>query len=92
VTLLKSKLPSGSWNVAGDVADYFLSILYPAEGRANLDLYRASAIAFLNTSDDGLSQSLFSAMDSNSTGAGSYDNRVRAMVSMLMTLHRFQEQ
>jgi hypothetical protein len=92
VTLLKKKLPAGSWNVAGDVADYFLSILYPAEGKANLDLYRASAILFLNYSDDGISPSSFAALDNNSTGAGSYDIRVRAMVSMLMTLQRFQEQ
>ncbi len=92
VTLLKNKLPAGSWNVAGDVADYFLSILYPAEGKANLDLYRASAIAFINTADDGLSQSPFAALNNTTTGAGSYDNRVRAMVSMLMTLPRFQEQ
>jgi hypothetical protein len=92
VTLLKSQLPAGSWNVAGDVADYFLSILYPAEGTANLDLYRASAMAFLNTSDDGLSSSPFAALNNTTTGVGSYDHRVRAMVSMLMTLQRFQEQ
>ena len=90
--MLKNKLPAGSWNVAGDVADYVLSILYPAEGKANLDLYRANAIAFLNTSDDGLSQSPFAGLNNSLTGAGSYDNRVRAMVSMLMTLPRFQEQ
>ena len=34
VGLLKKKLPAASWNNAGDVADYFLSILYPAEGKA----------------------------------------------------------
>ena len=88
VTLLKNKLPPASWNNAGAVADYFLSILYPAEGTANLDLYRANAMYFLNRSDDGLGDSPFVGV----TDPNSYDTRVRAMVSMLMTLHRFQEQ
>ena len=88
VTLLRNKLPSSSWNVAGDVADYFLSILYPAEGTANLDLYRAYAIYFLDRSDDGLNGSPFA----NLTNPANYDTRIRATVSMLMTLHRFQEQ
>lgn len=89
VALLKKELPGTSWNIAGDVADYFLSILFPAEGRANLDLYRASAINFLNTADDGASSSPFNLLSNTTTP---YDTRVRAMVSMLMTLHRFQEQ
>lgn len=88
VTLLK-KLPAASWNNAGDVADYFLSILFPGEGKANLDLYRSSAINFLNTGDDGLSSSPFSSQPN--TGA-TYDTRVRGMVSLLMTTQRFQEQ
>lgn len=89
VALLKRKLPPGSWNNAGDVADFFLTLLYFGEGRANLDLYRASAINFLNTADNGTTQSLFSSL--SNTG-GTYDTRVRGMVSMLMTLQRFQEQ
>ncbi|MGC3956596.1 MAG: DUF1800 family protein [Verrucomicrobiota bacterium] len=32
VTLLKIRLPSTSWNNAGEVTDFFLGILYPAEG------------------------------------------------------------
>ena len=88
VALLKRKLPSASWNNAGAVADYFLAILYPGEGKANLDLYRGNAINFLNTSDDGASSSPFSSL----TNATQYDTRVRAMVAMLMTLQRFQEQ
>jgi hypothetical protein len=92
VALLKKKLPAASWNVTGDVADFFLGILYPAEGAANLDLYRAYAIDFLNHTDDGLLSSPFAGLDNNLTGAGSYDNRVRATVSMLMSLQRFQEQ
>ena len=89
VALLKKKLPSGSWKNAGDVADYFLSILYPGEGKANLDLYRVSAMNFLNTADNGTTASLFSSLvDPSAT----YETRVRGMVAMLMTLHRFQEQ
>ena len=87
--MLKKKLPGASWNNPGDVADYFLSILYPGEGKANLDLYRTSAIAFLNTGDDGVTSSAF-ALLANTTAA--YDTRVRGMVSWLMTLQRFHEQ
>jgi uncharacterized protein (DUF1800 family) len=89
VALLKKKLPSGNWNDTGAVADYFLSILYPAEGKANLDLYRASAIAFLDTGDDGVTPSPFLSLSNTS---GTYDLRVRGMVAMLMTFQRFQEQ
>src|SRR5439155_6728895 len=48
VALLKLKLPSASWNNAGAVADYFLDIVFPGEGKANLDVYRTAAIKFLN--------------------------------------------
>jgi hypothetical protein len=89
VALLKKKLPGASWNNAGDVADYFLSILYPAEGKANLDLYRALAVNFLNKADDGVTNSPFLAL-SNTTA--NYDTRVRGMVAMLMILQRFHEQ
>ncbi|HXT40635.1 MAG TPA: DUF1800 family protein, partial [Candidatus Angelobacter sp.] len=89
VALLKSKLPGASWNDAGAVADYFLGILFPGEGRANLDDYRTAAINFLNTSDDGVTPSLFSTLANAST---TYDTRVRGMVSALMTSPRFQEQ
>ena len=89
VALLKMKLNSSLWNNAGAVADYFLSILYPAEGKANLDLYRQAAVSFLNTSDDGLTASSFTVLGNTTPG---YDTRVRAMVSMLMTIQRVQEQ
>ena len=89
VTLLKKKLPSGNWNNAGAVADYFLSILYPGEGKANLDLYRLSAISFLNTADNGATSSSFSNLSNTGTD---YDTRVRGMVSFLMSTQRFQEQ
>ena len=87
--MLKLKLPSSSWNNAGAVADYFLDILFPGEGKANLDFYRTAAINFLNTLDNGSTSSPFTGLANTST---TYDTRVRGMVSMLMTSPRFQEQ
>ncbi len=95
VALLKKKLPTTSWNNAGAVADYFLSILFPAEGTANLDLYRQSAIAFLDTLDDGTTAPAnmkFSALSNAGTVDSDYQKRVRGMTAMLMTFQRFQEQ
>lgn len=89
VALLKKKLPASAWNDASVVVDYFIGIIYPGEGRANLDQYRAAAINFLNTGDNGLTSSPFSGLGNTSTA---YDTRVRAMVSYLMTLQRFHEQ
>jgi len=89
VALLKNKLPAASWDNAGAVADYFLSLLYPAEGAANIALYRTAAIDFLNTGDNGSSASNFSTLGNAST---TYDTRVRGMVAMLLTMARFQEQ
>ncbi len=89
VGLLKARLPAINWNNAEAVADLFLGFLYPGEGKANLDEYRTLAINFLNTNDNGIGQSLFTTLG-NTTPA--YDTRVRAMVAMLMTLPRFQEQ
>jgi uncharacterized protein (DUF1800 family) len=89
VALLKQKLPAANWNNAEVVADYFLGILYPGEGTANLGLYRASAVNFLNLADNGTTPSLFSSLAASSS---TYDTRVRGMVAMLMTFQRFQEQ
>jgi uncharacterized protein (DUF1800 family) len=89
VALLKKKLPVAGWNNSAAVSDFFLSIFFPGEGRANLDLYRLSAINFLNTNDDGVSTSFFGTLPN--TGA-IYDTRVRGLVSLLMTTQRFQEQ
>lgn len=89
VALLKKKLPAASWNNATVVADYFVGILFPAEGRANLDLYRNAAVVFLNTDDAGTTSSPFSGLVNTTTP---YDTRVRGMVSLLMTTQRFQEQ
>jgi hypothetical protein len=89
VGLLKLKLPGTSWNDAAAVADYFMGILYPAEGKATLDLYRSAAINYLNTADNGVTSSPFSSLGNTST---TYDTRVRGMVASLMTLPRFHEQ
>jgi uncharacterized protein (DUF1800 family) len=88
VALLRRKLPSASWYNAGEIADFFLANLYFGEGKANLDLYRASAINFLNTADNGTTIDLLRP----SMTAAVYDTRIRGMVAMLMTLQRFQEQ
>jgi hypothetical protein len=89
VALLKKKLPSGQWNDAGAVADYFLSILLPGEGKANLDLYRTASINFLNTADNGTTASPFASVVNTTT---TYDTRVRGMVAAIMTSQRFHEQ
>jgi len=89
VGLLKLKLPNNSWNDPGAIADYFLGLLFPAEGKANLDLYRTAAINYLNTADDGVTSSPFSSLTSASA---TYDTRLRGMVAMLMTMPRFHEQ
>jgi uncharacterized protein (DUF1800 family) len=92
VALLQLKLPSASWRDAGAVADYFLDVLFPGEGKANLDVYRTAAINFLNTADNGTTASPFNALAVSSVAGSTYDTRVRGMVSMLMTSPRFQEQ
>ena len=89
VRLLKAKLPQASWNDANAVANYFLGLLYPTEGRANLDEYRQLAVWFLNTGDDGVVNSPFLSLSNTTTG---YDTRVRGMVAYIMTSQRFHEQ
>lgn len=91
VALLRYSLPGAALLDAAVVTDFFLGLLYPGEGAGNLLLYRDAAVRFLNTSDGG-SSSPFSALTVSSTPNSSYDNRVRGLVSMLMTMPRFQEQ
>jgi uncharacterized protein (DUF1800 family) len=93
VLLLKRKLPAAQWTNAEAVADYFLSILYPGEGRANLQQYREAAIEFLNTNDSQVNSPFRDLQPGGSTTQQTtYNLRVRSMVSFLMTLPRFQEQ
>ena len=89
VALLKAKLPTTSWNNADAVATYFVSLIFPGEGMANLMDYKASAVSFLNTADDGTTTSNFTSIGNTTVP---YDTRVRGMVAMLMTFQRFQEQ
>ncbi|MCI0743937.1 MAG: DUF1800 domain-containing protein, partial [Verrucomicrobia subdivision 3 bacterium] len=88
VQLLKLKLDPSQWKDAGAVVDLFLGLLYPGEGRANVDLDRQAGIAFLNSDNTGVPNS--SPFDQLSDAA--YDGRVRGMVAFLMALPRFQEQ
>jgi uncharacterized protein (DUF1800 family) len=87
VALLRSRLPSGSLNNDAAVVDFFLGLLYPGEGVANLGRDREAAIAHLNLNELGTAASAFSGL----SGAA-YDGRVRSMVGFLMSLPRFQEQ
>ena len=89
VGLLKKKVAGGNWNNAGAVADYFLGLIYPSEGAGNLSLYRSATLKYLDTADDGVTTSLFSGLGNTS---GTYENRVRGMVALLMAFQRFQEQ
>jgi uncharacterized protein (DUF1800 family) len=89
VGLLKAKLSSADWSNADQVADYFLSVILPSEGKANLNQLKQLAVDFLNTADDGTTTSLFNQLDNS---ASTYDTRVRGMVAMIMTSQRFQEQ
>ncbi len=87
VALLKLKVPSGSWTNAGAVVDFFLGLLYPGEGVANLGRDRQAAIDFLNLNEAGTAPSAF-----NMLNIAGYDARVRSMVGFLMSMPRFQEQ
>jgi uncharacterized protein (DUF1800 family) len=98
VGLLKAKTPSSTWNNAGAVADYFTGLLLPGEGAGNLALYRQAAIDFLNngSADTDITpdyrNTSFSGLPVTSTAGQPYDERVRGMVGMLITMPRFQEQ
>ncbi|MEN9675324.1 MAG: hypothetical protein RIS76_1220, partial [Verrucomicrobiota bacterium] len=89
VALLELKLPTAKLRDATAVSDYFLGLLFPAEGAANLDGYRAIGVNFLDTSDNGQNPSPFAAL---APGSSEYDLRVRGWVALLLTTQRFQEQ
>lgn len=92
VRLLQLRLPSGTdQRDAGRVADLFLGLLWPGEGRAGLDAYKTLAVEFLNTGDDG-APSLFNLLTPSNVANQPYDTRVRGMVALLLSLQRFNEQ
>ena len=88
VALLRERKPAGLTD-AGVAADYFLDLLFPAEGAANLYAYRELAVRFLNTADNGTKASAYSSL---TPGSMIHDERLRGMVAFLMTTPRFQEQ
>jgi hypothetical protein len=94
VGLLQAKTPSSTWTNAGNVADYFLGLLFPGEGAGNLAFYRSSAVNYLNdgSADSPPNSTPFNSLPVSSAPASAYDQRVRGMVGMLMTLQHFQEQ
>jgi hypothetical protein len=93
VRLLQLRLANSvDWRDASKVSDLFLGLLYPGEGRASLDYYHTIAVNFLDTGDDGVSPSPFSGLTVSGSAGSAYDNRVRGMVAMLMSLQRFHEQ
>jgi uncharacterized protein (DUF1800 family) len=87
VALIKARMPSANWNNDAAVVNFFLGLLFPGEGAANMGRDRQAAIDHLNSNDLGNGSSSFSGL----SGAA-YDGRVRSMVGFLMSLPRFQEQ
>ncbi len=93
VTLLRLRLPVlADQKDASKVADLFLSLIYPGEGKASLDEYRTHAMNYLNTDDSGANSSPFNLLTPSNVANNIYDTRVRGMVAMLMSLQRFNEQ
>lgn len=89
VGLLRKNVAADRLGDAGLVAGFFVNLLYPGEGAANLDGFRNLAVQFLNTADDGVAASPFSGL---AMGTSAYDLRVRGMVAFLMSTQRFHEQ
>ena len=93
VRLLQLRLPAlADQKDAAKVAELFLGLIYPGEGRANLDEYKRVAMNFLNTNDAGTAPSLFNGLTPSNVANQPYDTRVRGMVALLLSLQRFNEQ
>ncbi|MBL9176046.1 MAG: DUF1800 family protein [Verrucomicrobiales bacterium] len=89
VGLLQLSLPASSLQSAPAVADYLVRTLFPGEGAANLAGYRAIAVQFLDTGDDGKTSSPLASLN---PGSSAYDLRIRGLAALLLTTQRFQEQ
>lgn len=87
--LLALRLTNGTNRSAEAVSDELLRLLFPSEGAGNLRQYRALAIQFLNTADNGTTASNFSSLV---PGTKEYDRRVRGLAALLLSSPRFQEQ
>jgi uncharacterized protein (DUF1800 family) len=88
VALLQVRGPA-TLTDAGAVADYFLTLLFPGEGAANLAGLRSLAVNYLNSADTGNSASPLANLQ---VATAAYDTRVRGLVAFLLTTQRFQEQ
>jgi uncharacterized protein (DUF1800 family) len=91
VALVRARLPAPQQRDSAAVAEFFVHLLYPTEGRANLAAYRELARGFLDTADNGVTPSPFANL-SQSGNPSLYEVRLRGMVALLLTLPRFQEQ
>jgi uncharacterized protein (DUF1800 family) len=89
--LLRTRLPSEDLTNASAVVDCLLGLLFPAEGKANLDLYRGAGLRYLNQSESGQVSSPFSNL-SMAGNPSPYSVRVRGLTAMLLSSPRFQEQ
>ncbi|MBX3747760.1 MAG: DUF1800 family protein [Verrucomicrobiae bacterium] len=91
LALVEQRLPAELRADSHAVADLFLGLLFPAEGRANLAFYRDLAVRFLDTSNDGVRSDPFARLAT--TGAPSpYEIRLRGMVALLLSLPLIHEQ
>jgi uncharacterized protein (DUF1800 family) len=89
LSLLQARVPGPSLSDAGAVVDFFISILYPGEGTANLDLDRSAAMQFLDSNQ--LNPPQPSPFANLGFGSAEYEGRIRGMVALLMAFPRFQE-
>lgn len=91
LALVEQRLPADRRPDPGAVADLFLGLLFPAEGRANLAFYRDLAVRFLDTANDGVRSDPFAGLAT--AGAPSpYEVRLRGMVALLLSLPLIHEQ
>jgi hypothetical protein len=82
--LLRLRLSAQELTNATAVADCLLNLMFPAEGKANLDMYRAAAVQYLNTTESGQGASPFGTL--STTGNPSpYSVRVRGLAAMLLS-------
>jgi uncharacterized protein (DUF1800 family) len=89
VSFMQQHLGTGLHKDADAVVRFFISRIYPGESPANMDEYRRIAIDALNTADNGTA-SLFSGL--GAITSSTYQDRVRRMVAILMSMPRFNEQ
>ena len=90
VALLQARMSAGALLDPAAVTDEFLKILFPGEGRANLDLLRREGIQLLDSNDSGVpGSSPFSGL---SAGSADYDLRIRSLLGLLLCHPYFMEQ